>query len=427
MTAQVPVLITGGAGFLGINLCRYLLARGYNVRSLDVAPFDYPERNAVQTFRGDVRDPRMVERAMADVDIVIHAAAALPLSTRHEILSVDVDGTRTLLQQALKQRVSRFIFISSTAVYGIPDHHPLRETDALQGVGPYGKAKIAAEALCSEYRALGLCVPVLRPKSFVGPERLGIFELLCDWAYDGKNFPVLGNGNNLYQLLDVEDLCAAIELCMTGDRAAVDDTFNVGAREFGTMRENFQAVLDHAGHGRRIIGLDDGSVGMKTWSDGDVTSMPRIKHARQNGVPLIEPEPLTGQPVPGALVNQWGAGNWSGSQDERLRALRAGLCLQHSGTRRFLIYGYFSTATPSAMARAFQAYRCAYAMHLDMNALEHTYLAIYTRHAGQIAIQHLVEGMSEVDRKVGANTAPRFLAFPDNRDFFYLVRRSGGP
>jgi hypothetical protein len=65
-------------------------------------------------------------------------------------------------------------------------------------------------------------------------------------------------------------------------------------------------------------------------------------------------------------------------------------------------------------------------MHLDMNALEHTYLAIYTRRAGEIMIQHLIEGMSEVDRKVGSNTAPRFLAFPDNRDFFYLVRRSGG-
>lgn len=258
MIARTPVLITGGAGFLGINLCRYLLARGYNVRSLDVAPFDYPERNAVQTLRGDVRDPRMVEHAMTDADIVIHAAAALPLSSRREILSVDVDGTKTLLEQALKQRVSRFIFISSTAVYGIPDHHPLRETDTLHGVGPYGEAKIAAEALCRDYRARGLCVPILRPKSFVGPERLGIFELLCDWAYDGKHFPVLGDGNNLYQLLDVEDLCAAIELCMTRDPAVANDTFNVGAREFGTMRENFQAVLDHAGHGRRIIGLPAG-------------------------------------------------------------------------------------------------------------------------------------------------------------------------
>ena len=61
----------------------------------------------------------------------------------------------------------------------------------------------------------------------------------------------------------------------------------------------------------------------------------------------------------------------------KLRTLRAGACLQETGGKRFLIYGYFSTATPSAMARVFQAYGCRYAMLLDMNALEHTYLALY--------------------------------------------------
>lgn len=256
--AHRTILITGGAGFLGINLCRYLLARGYAVRSLDIAPFDYPERGLVQIMQGDVRDPNTVARAMTGVDMVVHAAAALPLSSRREIFSIDVDGTKVLLEQALRQQTSRFIFISSTAVYGIPEHHPIHESDSLHGVGPYGEAKVAGEALCRGYRGRGLCVPILRPKSFVGPERLGIFELLCDWAFDGKHFPVLGNGNNRYQLLDVEDLCQAIELCMTCDQSTVNDTFNVGAREFGTMRENFQAVLDRAGHGKRIVGLPAG-------------------------------------------------------------------------------------------------------------------------------------------------------------------------
>lgn len=256
--AHRTILITGGAGFLGINLCRYLLARGYAVRSLDIAPFDYPERGLVQIMQGDVRDPNTVARAMTGVDMVVHAAAALPLSSRREIFSIDVDGTKVLLEQALRQQTSRFIFISSTAVYGIPEHHPTHESDSLHGVGPYGEAKVAGEALCREYRGRGLCVPILRPKSFVGPERLGIFELLCDWAFDGKHFPVLGNGNNRYQLLDVEDLCQAIELCMTCDQSTVNDTFNVGAREFGTMRENFQAVLDRAGHGKRIVSLPAG-------------------------------------------------------------------------------------------------------------------------------------------------------------------------
>lgn len=253
-------LITGGAGFLGINLVRHLLARGYRVRSLDIAPFDYPERHSLEVIDGDIRDRATVDRAMAGVDIVVHSAAALPLYSADEIFSTDVEGTRSVLESAFDQGIARFVHISSTAVYGIPDHHPILEDDRLQGVGPYGAAKIRAEEQCLEFRARGLCVPIIRPKSFVGPERLGVFELLYDWAADGHNFPVLGSGNNRYQLLDVEDLCRAIHLCMTCERDLVDDTFNVGAKGFGTMREDFQAVLDHAGHGKRIVGLPAGPV-----------------------------------------------------------------------------------------------------------------------------------------------------------------------
>ncbi len=149
--------------------------------------------------------------------------------------------------------VKRLVHISSTAVYGIPDHHPLVETDKLVGVGPYGEAKIAAEQICAEFRAKGLCVPIIRPKSFIGPERLGVFAMLYDWAHTGHNFPVLGSGNNLYQYLDVADLCNAIYLCLTPDARVVNDVFNIGAKVYGTVRQDFQAVLDAAGHGKRII------------------------------------------------------------------------------------------------------------------------------------------------------------------------------
>jgi nucleoside-diphosphate-sugar epimerase len=248
-------LITGGAGFLGINLVRYLLARGEQVRSLDIAPFDYPEAERISAITGDIRDAATVRRAMEGVAIVVHAAAALPLCPPAEIASTEVEGTRLLLDAALAAGVERFVHISSTAVYGVPDHHPIREDDQVSGVGPYGEAKIRAEAVCAEYRAKGLCVPVLRPKSFVGPERLGVFELLYDFAFEGRGFPVLGSGANRYQLLDVEDLCEAIYLCATLPRDRVNDVFNVGAERFGTMREDFQAVLDRAGHGRRVVSL----------------------------------------------------------------------------------------------------------------------------------------------------------------------------
>jgi len=252
---QPLILVTGGAGFLGINLCRHMLARGHAVRSQDIAPFDYPERDRVDVHQTDIRDAAAVERAMAGVRFVVHCAAALPLSTTEEIHTTEVDGTRMLLDSAAKHAVERFVYISSTSVYGIPDHHPVYEHDALHGVGPYGIAKIEAERLCVEARARGRCVPILRPKSFVGPERLGVFELLYDWAFAGKNFPVLGSGDNLYQLLDVADLCDVISSCTMLAPDAVNDTFNVGAKVFGTMRDNFQVVLDRAGHGGKVIGL----------------------------------------------------------------------------------------------------------------------------------------------------------------------------
>jgi hypothetical protein len=169
--------------------------------------------------------------------------------------------------------------------------------------------------------------------------------------------------------------------------------------------------------------LDDGSIGMKSWSEEDNALLDRIRFARQNGVPLIEQDAATGGPVPGALVNQWGPGNWSGTAEEQLRSVRSALCLAETASRRFLVFGYFSAATPSAMARVLQAYGCRYALHLDMNALEHTYLALYFHKDAQIAVQHLVGGMAGIDKKSGAAMVPRFLAYPDDRDFFYLTRK----
>ena len=250
----MKIYITGISGFLSINLVRYLLERGYDdISGIDLVDFTYPERDKITFLQGDIRDPEAVKKSMQGADIVIHTAAALPLYTPEEIYSTDVEGTHILLQQALEYGVKRFIHISSTAVYGVPDHHPLYETDPVIGVGPYGEAKIKAEELCHQYRQKGLCVPILRPKSFVGPERLGVFAIFYDWASEGRNFPMIGSGNNRYQLMDVEDLCQAIHSSMTLDEKTVNDTFNIGAAEYTTMKQDYQAVLDAAGFKKRIV------------------------------------------------------------------------------------------------------------------------------------------------------------------------------
>ncbi|HBD93710.1 MAG: epimerase [Spirochaetes bacterium GWF1_31_7] len=254
------VLITGGSGFLGINLVRYLLGKGFSVVSLDIIDFDYPEKDQIKVIKGDIRNKAIVKEAMSGVNIVVHAAAALPLYKKKDIFSTDIDGTKTVIDEAFNAHVERFIHISSTAVYGIPDHHPLCENDLLDGVGAYGEAKIIAEKICEDYRNKGMVVSILRPKSFIGPERLGVFALFYDWAKDGKHFPVLGKGHNLYQFLDVEDLCSAIFLCITKDIGQVNDVFNIGAKSFGSIKDDYQSVLDEAGYNKKIIGTPAGPV-----------------------------------------------------------------------------------------------------------------------------------------------------------------------
>ncbi len=249
-------LVTGGAGFLGINLIRYLLAKGHEVVSYDFAEFTYKDvKDLVTVINGDIRNKECLEKAMQNIDIVVHTAAALPLYKKEDIFSTDIDGTRNVLEEAFNKKVKRVIHISSTAVYGIPDHHPLVETDKMDGVGPYGKAKILAEEVCLEYRKKGMVIPIIRPKSFIGPERLGVFALFYDWAKSGRGFPMIGSGNNRYQFLDVEDLCEAIYLTATKDEKIVNDTFNIGAKQFTTMKADYQVVLDYAGYGKKIKGF----------------------------------------------------------------------------------------------------------------------------------------------------------------------------
>jgi nucleoside-diphosphate-sugar epimerase len=244
--------ITGGAGFLGLHLARRLLADGHEVRTLDLAPLDDAElERSVEELRGDVRDPVVASRLADDVDVVVHAAAALPIqASRDSIRSVNVEGTAVVLAAALEAGVRRAVLISSTAVYGVPKHHPIDESSPFIGVGHYGESKIEAEHVARDFGRRGLEVVILRPKTFIGPERLGVFEILFDWIREGRRIPILGDGSNRYQLLAVEDLVEATVSAASADVAG--ETFNVGATEFGTVRSDLEALIEHAGSGSRL-------------------------------------------------------------------------------------------------------------------------------------------------------------------------------
>jgi hypothetical protein len=201
-----------------------------------------------------------------------------------------------------------------------------------------------------------------------------------------------------------------------GDLALENHGSHYGFIENGVVFSKLQPGL------ATIFMPNDGSIEMKTWREPDNSLLTGIRFARQNGVPIIEAG------APGQLVARWGPGNWSGSEDEKLRTIRAGIAMQSSAlqqgkAKHFLIYAVFSDATPSAMARVFQAYQCNYAMLTDMNALEHTYLAVYRRSGAEMSVEHLLSGMSVLDQSESGHVIPRFLGYPDNRDFFYVMRR----
>lgn len=200
-----------------------------------------------------------------------------------------------------------------------------------------------------------------------------------------------------------------------GELALVNHGSHYGFIENGVVFSKLQPGL------ATVLMFNDGSADIKTWTEADNALLERVRHARQNGVPLIEAG------VPGQLVAKWGPGNWSGSEDAKLRTIRAGMALQNHAGKRWLIYAVFSDATPSAMARVFQAYAVHYALLTDMNALEHTYLALYRRAGAEMAVDHLISGMSVLDKAQGGQVIPRFLGYPDNRDFFYLMRKEDKP
>lgn len=247
-------LITGGTGFLGCHIAARLLKAKHKVVLYDLAPLTEPGlKGKVTVVQGDVRDEATLNQAMKGVDIVIHSAAALPLARPAEILDVTVRGTEIVLAATRKNKITRFVHIGSTAVYGIPKKHPIIETDPLVGVGPYGIAKIEAEKVCERYRSKNLTVAILRPKTFIGTGRLGVFQILFDWIRRGCRIPVIGSGDNRYQLLAVEDLVEAIYLAATKPAKVANDTFNVGAKKFGKVKDDLNALFRFAGTGSTVM------------------------------------------------------------------------------------------------------------------------------------------------------------------------------
>ena len=256
------ILVTGGSGYFGSTLRQHLRDRGATVRILDlVVPDDLGERESF--IQGDIRDAAVVARACQGVAIVHHNVAQVPLAKDRRLFeSVNVLGTEILLRSARAAGVTKVVYTSSSAVFGVPDRNPVTEDTPPRPGEDYGRAKYEGELRCREHVAAGLDVTIVRPRTILGHGRLGIFQILFEWVREGHNIPVFGRGDNRYQFVHADDLAAACVLA--GDRPG-PALYHCGTDRFGTMRDTLEALCRHAATGARVKSVPMGPavLGMK--------------------------------------------------------------------------------------------------------------------------------------------------------------------
>ncbi len=256
MSKADKYLVTGGTGFLGTHVTRRLLAEGVQPVLADLVALNEPDLDETncEVHIADILDAAAMKELAKGKAGVVHAAASLPIrGSREAILRTNVEGTRNVLEAALAAGVPKVVFISSTAVYGIPKIHPLYETSPIVPLGSYGESKVAAEGVCREYMEKGLDVTIIRPKTFIGPGRLGIFQILFEWIREGCYIPMIGKGTNRYQLLAVQDLVEAIWRGLSLPNK--NETFNVGSQHLAPVGVYLQQLFQHAGTKAELVPL----------------------------------------------------------------------------------------------------------------------------------------------------------------------------
>jgi nucleoside-diphosphate-sugar epimerase len=231
---MTKTLVTGGSGYFGEVMVTRLLERGDSVRVLDlVENEDHPKE--AEVVRGDVRDREEVRRAMHGIEVVHHCVAQVPLAKdKEKFWSVNVDGTRTVLEEALRAGARKVVLVSSSAVYGVPERNPVTTATEPRPREAYGEAKLTADRQAKSIISQGLAVDIVRPRTILGHGRLGIFQILFEWVRKGRPLYLMGRGNNRYQFVHADDLAAA---CLLADRRT----------DSGSMRELLEGLVDHAG------------------------------------------------------------------------------------------------------------------------------------------------------------------------------------
>ena len=237
-------LVTGGAGFIGSNLVDGLLAKGYRVRVLDNLSTGKLENLVsawprIEFIKGDLRSDKDVQKAVKGVSYVFHLGAIsnVPQSVDQPLVTheVNVTGTFRLLQASRKAGVKRFIFTSSSSVYGETEKFPSVEEDLPRPESPYAASKIIGEYYCRNFSALyGLETVMLRYFNVFGPRQNPKSRYACVIPIFLKSFldkvppEVHWDGKQSRDFVSVEDVVAANLLAMKKN-GIYGEVFNIGS------------------------------------------------------------------------------------------------------------------------------------------------------------------------------------------------------
>jgi UDP-glucose 4-epimerase len=291
MCDGMRVLVTGGAGFIGSHVIDRLVDSGYGVRVVDdlstgkLANIQgHLERGKVEFVKGDIRDAERVKKCVHDVDAAVHLAAltSVPFSVRNPSLTYDVNvaGTRNLLRACAKEKVGKFVFISSCAVYGEPEFLPVNEKHPANPISPYAKSKWAAEQFCLGLSGKGLLRSIiLRLFNVYGRRQgvndyCGVITRFIERCKQGLPMVVYGDGSQTRDFVNVHDAVEAV-LAAVENNQAEEEVFNIGSGKPVSVNELAKTVSELAGLNPEIV-YDKPRVGDIKHSYADISKAEKL-------------------------------------------------------------------------------------------------------------------------------------------------------
>lgn len=209
-------VLIGGAGLTGLKIAEELIEMNTSKSNIIIADLKNSLRKInlqVTLIECDI-SKNIIPKFKKD-DVIIHLAARqyhTKIPKRNQLdwfREVNVVGTKNIINQCIKFNVKGLIYFSTDMVYGIPNYIPLNSAHPKTPIGPYGKSKLEAEMICIESRKRGLPITILRPRLIMGKGRLGIMEKLFKAISLNRPVPLIGRGNNCYQMVSVEDCSKA--------------------------------------------------------------------------------------------------------------------------------------------------------------------------------------------------------------------------